>query len=213
MQFVTIGQRRVRCRAYPQSCPPKLGRSLQNVTRLPFCGDQLRGPAVNDLILPDIIPIADAAPAEVEALLDAAFGQDRHLRTAYRLREGLRPIAELSFAAIAGGRLVGTLQSWPVALRGTTGSVPLILVGPVAVHPDSQRRGIGHALMAALLAADPGLPMVLIGDTPYYGRFGFAASPERQWTLPGPFDAARLLVRESADRPLPLTGELGPRHD
>jgi predicted N-acetyltransferase YhbS len=168
---------------------------------------------VNDLILPDIIPIADAAPAEVEALLDAAFGKDRRKRTAYRLREGLAPIAELSFAAITDGRLVGTLQSWPVTLRAAAGSVPLILVGPVAVHPDSQRRGIGHALMAALLAADPAMPMVLIGDTPYYGRFGFAAAPERRWTLPGPFDADRLLVRESADQPLPLTGELGPRRN
>jgi predicted N-acetyltransferase YhbS len=167
---------------------------------------------VNDLILPDIIPIADAAPRQVEALLDAAFGEDRHKRTA-RLREGLRPIAELSFAAIDEGRLVGTLQSWPVALRTATGALPLILVGPVAVHPDSQRCGIGHALMAALLAADAGLPMVLIGDTPYYGRFGFAASAERHWTLPGAFDTHRLLVRDSPDQPLPLTGELGPRRD
>jgi predicted N-acetyltransferase YhbS len=184
--------------------------------RLPFCRDQLRAPAVTDLILPDIVPIAAAAPEEVEALLDAAFGQDRHKRTAYRLRAGLAPIATLSFAALADGRLVGTLQSWPVALRGPDGTMPLILVGPVAVHPDAQRRGIGHALMGALLAADEaaaGEPMVLIGDTPYYGRFGFSAVADRQWTLPGPFDAHRLLVRESANRPLPLTGELGPRRD
>ena len=168
---------------------------------------------MNDLILPDIIPIADAAPGEVEALLDAAFGRDRHKRTAYRLRDGLQPIADLSFAAIADGRLLGTLQSWPVALRGATGSVPLILVGPVAVHPDSQSRGIGHALMTALLAAGADLPMILIGDTPYYGRFGFSACAERHWTLPGPFDAHRLLVRESGDQRLPLTGELSPRRD
>jgi predicted N-acetyltransferase YhbS len=183
---------------------------------LPFRRDQLRAAAVTDLVLPTIVPIADAAPDQVEALLDAAFGEDRHKRTAYRLRAGVAPIAGLSFAAIDRGRLVGTLQSWPVALRGPTGAIPLILVGPVAVHPDSQRRGIGQALMAALLAADqaaPGTPMVLIGDTPYYGRFGFSARPDRQWTLPGPFDAHRLLVRESADRPLPLTGVLGPRPD
>jgi len=168
---------------------------------------------VTDLILPDIVPIADAVPAEVEALLDAAFGRDRHKRTAYRLREGLQPIAGLSFAAIADGRLVGTLQSWPIALSGAAGTVPLTLVGPVAVHPDSQNRGIGHALMNALLMADAVSPMVLIGDTPYYGRFGFAASADRQWTLPGPFEPNRLLVRESADRRLPLTGALGARRD
>lgn len=213
MQFVTIGARRAPCSGFPQACPPKLGISRPIVTRLRFRGDRLRAAAVTDPILPAIVPIADAAPAEVEALLDAAFGADRRERTAYRLRAGVRPIADLSFAAIADRRLVGTLQSWPVALRTATGALPLILVGPVAVHPDSQRRGIGQALMAALLAADPAMPMVLIGDTPYYGRFGFAASPERQWTLPGPFDSHRLLVHESPGRTLPSTGELGPRRD
>jgi predicted N-acetyltransferase YhbS len=55
--------------------------------------------------------------------------------------------------------------------------------------------------------------MVLIGDDPYYGRFGFSASPDRQWSLPGPFDPHRLLVRETCRRPLPLVGTLRPRHD
>jgi predicted N-acetyltransferase YhbS len=171
---------------------------------------------VTDLILPAILPIAQAAPADVEALLDAAFGADRHQRTAYRLREGVEPIAALSFAAVADGRLVGTLQSWPVELRGADRTVPLVLVGPVAVHPDSQSRGIGQALMNALLAAkgeSAGMPMVLIGDTPYYGRFGFSALAERRWSLPGPFDPNRLLVRESGGAPLPLTGELTARRD
>jgi predicted N-acetyltransferase YhbS len=171
---------------------------------------------VTDLVSPRVLPIAAAEPAEIEALLDVAFGAERHRRTAYRLREGIAAIAALSFAAIADGRLVGTLQSWPIELRGPAGATPLILVGPVAVHPASQRHGIGHALMTALLTAadaSPGLPMVLIGDAPYYGRFGFAAATNRQWTLPGPFEAHRLLVRESVDHPLPLTGTLGPRHD
>ena len=183
---------------------------------MPFADDRLRAPAVADHVSPRILPITAAEPAEIEALLDAAFGADRHRRTAYRLREGIAPIAALSFAAIADGRLVGTLQSWPIELRDSAGTTPLILVGPVAVHPDSQRHGIGHALMTALLAAaeaSPALPMMLIGDAPYYGRFGFAALPDRQWTLPGPFEPHRLLVRESADHPLPLTGTLGPRRD
>jgi predicted N-acetyltransferase YhbS len=183
---------------------------------LPFRRDRLPAAAVTDLVLPAIVPLAAAAPADVEKLLDAAFGRDRGKRTAYRLRAGLAPIAALSFAAITDGRLVGTLQSWPVALREPGSAIPLILVGPVAVHPASQRHGIGHALMTALLTAanaSPGLPMVLIGDAPYYGRFGFAAATNRQWTLPGPFEAHRLLVRESVDHPLPLTGTLGPRRD
>lgn len=169
---------------------------------------------MTDLVLPAILPITAAAPADIEALLDATFGEARQRRTAYRLREGIAPIADLSFAAIAGGRLVGTLQSWPIELRDSSGTTPLILIGPVAVHPDVQRHGIGHALMTRMLAAaeaGSGLPMMLIGDEPYYGRFGFSASPDRQWLLPGPFEPHRLLVRESPRHPLPLTGTLGPR--
>lgn len=180
---------------------------------LPFAGDRLRAAAVTDIASPRILPIAAADPAEIEALLDAAFGAGRRARTAYRLREGIGAIAELSFAAYADGRLAGTLQSWPIELRGDAGKTPLILVGPVAVDPALQRHGIGRALMNALLDAAPALPMMLIGDMPYYGRFGFSASPDRDWTLPGPFEPHRLLVRESADHRLPLTGTLGPRRD
>jgi predicted N-acetyltransferase YhbS len=181
---------------------------------LRFGGNRLGGAAVTDLILPVILPISTAAPDAVEALLDAAFGADRRKRTAYRLRDGLAPIADLSFAAFAEDRLVGTLQSWPVELAGPDGAIPLILVGPVAVAPDSQRRGIGYALMARLLATEAaanGDPMLLIGDAPYYGRFGFVADPARHWALPGPYELDRLLVRADADHSLPDAGTLTPR--
>src|SRR6476646_4462520 len=93
-----------------------------------------------------IAPYAEANSPAVETLLDAAFGADRHQRTAYKLRMGLTPLPNLSFAAFAGARLVGVLQSWPVALNDD----PLVLVGPVAVMPDAQQGGIGRAMMDAL---------------------------------------------------------------
>lgn len=156
------------------------------------------------------------SPAAVEALLDAAFGPDRFGRTAYRLRAGTFALPDLSFAAFDQGRLVGTLQSWPVALaQGDGGRVPLVMVGPVAVEPDVQRGGIGRAMMDALVAAaDAGADgaLMMIGDPEYYGRFwGFAADATGCWDLPGPFERRRLLARAAHGHAPPATaGEVVP---
>lgn len=160
-------------------------------------------------------PIARADPAQVEALLDAAFGADRQRRTAYRLREGLAPLPDLSFAAFDGDALVATLQSWPIELAPSRGApVPLILVGPIAVRPDRQQNGIGQALTRHALAAIDAAgesAAALIGDPEYYDRlFGFSAAPTRQWELPGPVERRRLLARLTGGRTLPVAGILRP---
>lgn len=157
-------------------------------------------------------PLDEADTQLVESLLDAAFGTDRHGRTAYRLRAGMNVIAELSLAAFEGNRLVGVLQCWPIALHGPAGETPLILVGPVAVDPERQRQGIGHRMMDEMLARAAGRdPLVLIGDPEYYGRhFGFIADQTANWDLPGPFERRRLLAR-TGGRDLPYRGMLGPR--
>jgi predicted N-acetyltransferase YhbS len=153
-----------------------------------------------------IAPLSAADPHAVETLLDAAFGPDRFTRTAYRIREGMQAIPALSFAALEGNKLVGSLQSWPAAL----GDTPVVLVGPVAVLPDVQRGGIGKALMTALIEAAPRDPMVMIGDPEYYGRFfGFSADATQDWTVPGPVERHRLLARFNGV--LPARGMLGPR--
>ncbi|HEY0622979.1 N-acetyltransferase [Sphingomonas sp.] len=159
----------------------------------------------------DLVPLADMPAGEVESLLDAAFGTDRHGRTAYRVRAGMRAIPELSFAAVEGGTLVGSIQCWPVALACDDGSrVPMVMVGPVAVSPARQNVGIGRALMwKAIEVAQPrGEPLMLIGDPEYYAQFGFDAEATGQWRLPGPFEQRRLLARDRApDR----AGMVGPR--
>ena len=153
-----------------------------------------------------ITPLSDADPYAVEALLDAAFGADRHTRTAYRIRKGTTAIPALSFAAFDADTLVGTLQCWPVSV----GETALTLVGPVAVAPDVQRGGIGRALMTMHIDTAPDAPMVMIGDPEYYGRFfGFTADATGGWDVPGPVERHRLLAR-TADG-LPITGFLGPR--
>jgi predicted N-acetyltransferase YhbS len=161
-----------------------------------------------------LIPLEQVDPTAVERVLDAAFGPDRHRRTAYAIREGTEWLPALSFAAFDdAGTLVGTIQAWPVALTAPDGrEYPLIMVGPVAILPGRQGQGFGRALMAAQAAAiDPAapLPQVLIGDEPYYGRFGFLEAP-RGWTCPGPWQPERLLVRGADAVLLPPAGVLGP---
>ncbi|CAN5415503.1 N-acetyltransferase [soil metagenome] len=174
-------------------------------------------PLPKDSALIEIVPIAAVDADSVEALLDRAFGTDRHGRTAYRIRSGASAIPELSFAALEGGMLVGTIQCWPVALTCEDGEQsPIVMVGPVAVEPGRQRDGIGRELMAHMLAAaDASIEaghdaLALIGDPEYYERFfGFTADCTGGWRLPGPFEARRLLAR--GPKVPGCAGELGPR--
>lgn len=163
--------------------------------------------------MPTIVPLGAADPAAVEALLDAAFGADRHGRTAYRLRAGLGWIPHLSFAAFDGGVLVATIQCWPIALATPAGETrPIVLVGPVAVEPARQRDGIGRRLMERMLAAaGDAADLVLIGDPEYYGRFfGFTADATGGWGVPGSVERHRLLARLGPGAPWPAEGMLGP---
>jgi predicted N-acetyltransferase YhbS len=159
--------------------------------------------------------LAAIDPAEVEALLDLAFGTDRKVRTAYRLRAGVDALEHLSFAAIDDQQaLLGTIQCWPIALTGGDCSIPMTLVGPVAVSPKAQRRGIGKLLMThMLMTADRAVPttLVMIGDPEYYGRFfEFCAAPTQAWDLPGPFERHRLLARVPLGLHMPREGMVVP---
>lgn len=152
-----------------------------------------------------IVPLSTISPQAIEALLDRAFGVDRHGKTAYRVREGVDTIPELSFAALDddAGALLGTIQCWPVDLACDDGAhVPMVMVGPIAVEPGAQGRGIGKALTRHMLATAsasdlPGADaLMLIGDPEYYVRFfGFTAERTGDWRLPGPFEPRRLLAR------------------
>lgn len=156
-------------------------------------------------------------PALVENLLDAAFGADRAERTAYKIREGMDILEGLSLAAVdtAENELIGSLQSWPVGLTDDKGKMhPMIMVGPVAVYPECQGQGVGQSLMNGLLKEiqeGDSLPLVMIGDPDYYGRFfDFSAKRTAGWTLPGPWEPSRLLIRAHSETRLPEKGKLGP---
>ena len=145
----------------------------------------------------ELIGLEQVENGAVEQLLDRAFGADRHGRTAYRLRAGVPALSGPSLAAVQDGALLGTIQLWPVLFSGDDGRrVPMALVGPVAVVPERQRDGIGRQLVAGALARVSGMPLMLIGDPEYYGRFfGFSAQDTAGWRLPGPVERHRLLAR------------------
>ena len=154
-----------------------------------------------------IAPLAsDAAPFAIraerasdlaarEALLDAAFGEDRHTRTCQRLRDGRMPAEGLAFTAVHKGRVVGTVRLWHVS----AGGVPALVLGPLAVDSACRKLGIGAALTRHALAAATArghAAVILRGDAAYYARFGFSAEKTTELSLPGPFEHDRLLAVE-----------------
>ena len=130
-----------------------------------------------------------------EALLDACFGENRHMRTCQRLRDGRAPAEGLAFTAMADGHLVGTLRLWHVS----AGGIPALMLGPLAVECTSRKLGAGTALMDHALAAATARghrAVILLGDAPYYARFGFSPEKTAELSLPGPFERDRLLGLE-----------------
>lgn len=145
--------------------------------------------------IPDLRPVTAADLDAVEALHEHAFGPGRHVRTAARLREGVEADPDLSLVATVRGRLAGSVTLTPIVI----GRAPALLLGPLAVDPDFEGRGVGGRLVREALAraqAAGHRMVLLVGDASYYGRFGFhRVEPDRVW-LPGPVDPRRVLVAE-----------------
>jgi predicted N-acetyltransferase YhbS len=127
-----------------------------------------------------------------EQLLDAAYGPVRFTKPSHKLREGRAPADGLSFVAVDGDRVIGTVRLWPV-MAGAGRSA--LLLGPLAVDPAYRNRGIGSALMRRAMrdAQRNHRAVLLVGDASYYGRFGFSADKTGGLWLPGPYEKHRLL--------------------
>jgi predicted N-acetyltransferase YhbS len=151
---------------------------------------------------------ASGDAARIEALNADSFGPGRFAKSAYRLREGVSPIATLSFVAVEGDVLRGSVRFWPVRVGGHEE----LLLGPLAVQSDQRGRGIGIALMQAGIAAaqqGPWRGILLIGDEPYYTRVGFSRLPPGRVRFPGPVDQNRILgLSLKAGELLNLSGEV-----
>lgn len=146
--------------------------------------------------------IRKAAPKdvpEISRLHARVFGPGRFARSAYRVREGKGHLSRYCLVAHLGGQLIASLRMTEITIGGRPGAA---LLGPVAVDPDHRNIGLGTKLMnEAIEAARIGGTslVVLVGDNPYYGRFGFKVVPAGQIIFPGPVNPARLLVRELKD--------------
>lgn len=148
---------------------------------------------VQSLIPPLVAERREDGPA-VDALIERAFGPGRYAKAAERLREGHRPLLELSVVAWADEAPIGCARLWPVAI----GEAPALLLGPFAVDGAHRGRGLGPALIRracqGAAAAGHGL-VLLVGDEAYFSATGFAAAPARRVAMPGPVDQRRVLVR------------------
>ncbi len=147
--------------------------------------------------------VRDERPTDVaarEALLNAAFGPSRFEKTCERLREHRLPADGLALVAeTPDGRLIGTVRLWHVA-AGSAGAA--LMLGPLAVADDARSLGLGAALMRVAIDRARRLghrAIVLVGDAPYYARFGFSPEPTLGLELPGPVDRARFLALELED--------------
>ena len=131
---------------------------------------------------------------EVEALFDLCFAPGREALSSYRLRDGIPPVEGLSLVARDGdGILSGAIRFWPVRVGGKDA----LLLGPVAVHPTHQGEGLGAVLIRdALTAARQAgwTRVMLVGDAPYYGRFGFARLDDVE--MPPPTNPDRVLGQD-----------------
>lgn len=131
----------------------------------------------------------------IERLHERTFGPGRFARTAFRIREHATHDPALSFTAYIGSMLVGSVRLTRIRI----GETPSLLLGPLTVEPPFRSVGIGARLMEVSLAAardaDHRL-VILVGDEPYYRRFGFKTVPHGRVAMPGPVDPARLLVAE-----------------
>ena len=145
-------------------------------------------------ILPETANDAQA----IERLHERTFGPGRFVLSAYRLREHVDHLLDLSFTARIGTLLVGSVRQLPICI----GDTPALLLGPLTVEPPFRGRGVGRALLDRALkdAKAKGHRLVLlVGDEAYYGRVGFKPIAKGRVTMPGPVDYNRLLVNELAD--------------
>lgn len=153
--------------------------------------------------------------AAIEKLLDSSFGPKRHTKTVYRLRKNVAPVADLCFVATdtdeAGNEvLLGTIRYWPVMLGN---AVQALMLGPIAIDEAHRSAGLGGKLIRHSLAAAKALGhriVILVGDAPYYVRFGFQRDLVAGLSLPGPVDPSRFQGLELVDGALTgVTGMVG----
>lgn len=148
-----------------------------------------------------IRPEARADHAAIARVVETAFGKPDEARLVEALRETAGYIPALALIAESGGGIAGHTMFTHVTLRGADADRRILALAPVAVHPDTQRSGIGKLLVreGLRIANEMGEALVVVlGHPAYYPKFGFAPA-RAQGVLP-PYDT----IREEAFMALPL---------
>lgn len=157
-----------------------------------------------------ILPETAGDAQAIERLHERTFGPGRFVLSAYRIREHVDHLLDVSFTARIGTLLVGSVRQLPILI----GETPALLLGPLTVEPPFRGRGVGRLLLERALkdAREKGHAIVLlVGDEPYYSRVGFKQVAKGRVTMPGPVDAARILVLELVDGAFEgVSGPVGP---
>src|SRR6478735_7058439 len=132
-----------------------------------------------------ILPEAAGDAHAIERLHERTFGPGRFVLSAYRIREHVDHLLDLSFTARIGTLLVGSVRQLPIRVDDT----PALLLGPLTVEPPFRSRGVGRALLDRALAeakAKGHRLVLLVGDEAYYSRVGFKMIPKGRVKMPGP---------------------------
>lgn len=136
-----------------------------------------------------------------ENLLDRAMGPKRKKKSSEKLRRASRPSEGLAFVAKdEAGTVVGTVRLWDVRAGGNGPAA--LLLGPLAVDPSVKSAGIGSSLMRHAIEEARRLghgAILLVGDAPYYARFGFSAEKTGGLAMPGPYERERFLALELSE--------------
>lgn len=162
-----------------------------------------------------IVPTQARHHHGIETLLDESFGDDRLSRTSYAVRLGSDAISELSFVITYDDIVIASIACWQICLKDGDNIISLTMVGPIAVSASHQNLGLGRQLVSKVIETAAKIHdvthdiLMMIGDPEYYGQFGFAAWTGANWTLPGPYEKHRLLLRGDISA-LPKNGILGP---
>ena len=136
-------------------------------------------------------PETPADREAVEALVLSAFGPGRFAKTAERLREGAE--VDAGFVIRDDGAVIGSVRLWQIRV----GETPALFLGPIAVEASVRSGGMGAALVQACLEHAGETAVLLVGDPPYFSRFGFRPAPSARLT--GPVDQRRVLWRGAGE--------------